>query len=613
MSAPIESYGMIGDCRTAALVGRDGSIDWLCLPRFDSDSVFAALVGGPENGRWLIGPRDGGEAASRRYLDGSPILETRFETEEGVVELIDFMPPGAAGCDLTRLLRGRRGRVRMRMELSLRFDYGKIVPWVRRAEVAGRRVLLAIGGPHMTVLSTAVETRGENERTIAEFEVGEGEEIPFTLSYAPSYQEVPAPADPREALRATEAFWRDWSSRCEAAGKVRKALGERAGEAVTRSLVTLKALTYAPTGGIVAAPTTSLPEAIGGARNWDYRYCWLRDATLTLIALMDGGYYDEARAWRDWLLRAAAGRPDQLSIMYGLAGERRLREWEAPWLAGYAGSRPVRIGNAAHAQLQLDVFGEVMDALHQARAGGLPESEPGWALQSAMIAHLEKIWRQPDAGLWEIRSERRQFTYSKAMAWVAVDRCIRSVENFGLPGPVEHWRRLRDTIHADVCRRGFDSARNCFVQVYGGQELDASLLLLPALGFLPASDPRFRGTVAAIERELMVDGLVRRYDTQETDDGVAGREGVFLACSFWLADAYGMLGRRRKARALFERLLDLRNDLGLLAEEYDPEAGRQLGNFPQAFSHVALVTSAIRLANEAGAEERSPSAAPAEA
>jgi GH15 family glucan-1,4-alpha-glucosidase len=607
----IESYGLIGDCETAALVGRDGSIDWLCWPRFDSDSTFAALLGRPDDGRWLIGPADAGEAATRRYLDGTSILETRFETAGGAVDLLDFMPLRGTNSDVVRLVRGRRGRVRMRMELVLRFGYGQIVPWVRQAESDGRRVLLAIGGPHMTVLDTPVATHGENHHTVAEFEVGEGEEIPFVLTYAASHRALPRLIDPAQALRETCGFWEDWAKRCERPLKVRTRLGDRAGDAVSRSLVTLKALTYAPTGGLVAAATASLPERIGGERNWDYRFCWLRDATLTLIALMDAGYYAEAEAWRDWLLRAVAGRPDQIQIMYGIDGERRLSEWKAPWLAGYEGSRPVRFGNAAHRQLQLDVFGEVMDALHQARCGGLPESAPAWALERALVRHLESVWRDPDEGIWEVRAERQQFTHSKVMAWVAVDRCIRSVEDFGLEGPLERWRRLREEIHADVCRNGYDADRNTFVQVYGGRALDASLLLLPQLGFLPASDPRFAGTVAAVERELMVDGLVLRYDTGRTDDGLPVGEGAFVACSFWLADAYAMLGRQREAHALFERLLDLCNDVGLLAEQYDPRARRQLGNFPQAFSHLALVSSAVRLASRWKAEERSPEAADA--
>ena len=609
MSNPIESYGLIGDCETAALVGRDGSIDWLCWPRFDSGSVFAALLGEPKDGRWLIGPAEGGDAVSRRYLDGAAVMETRFETAEGAVEIVDFMPLRDGKSDLVRLVRGRRGRVRMRMELVLRFDYGRIVPWVRRVDTDAGRALLAIGGPDMVVLNTPVETRGEDSRTVAEFEVAEGEEVPFILTHCTSYLPVPAPAQPREALEETLRFWHGWSHRCEEALTVREHLGDVAGDAVKRSLVTLKALTYAPSGGIVAAATTSLPERLKGDRNWDYRFCWLRDATFTLIALMDGGYYDEAEAWRDWLLRAVAGNPAQIQIMYGIAGERRLDEWEADWLAGYGGAKPVRIGNAAHGQLQLDVFGEVMDALHQARTGGLPENDPAWALERKLIEHLEGIWRQPDDGIWEIRAERRHFTHSKVMAWVAVDRCIRSVENFGLEGPVEDWRRLREEIHADVCANGYDTDRGTFVQAYGEKTVDASLLLLPTLGFLPAADPRFEGTVAAIERELMVDGLVRRYDTQRTNDGVSGDEGAFLACSFWLVDAYCMLDRTREASELFDRLLALRNDLGLMAEQYDPKAGRQLGNFPQAFSHVALVSSATRLARRRKADERSPEAA----
>jgi len=606
MSQPIESYALIGDCETTALVGRDGSIDWLCWPRFDSDSTFAALVGEPKDGRWLIGPAEGGEAVERHYLDGSTVLVSRFETDEGAVELVDFMPIRDGASDLVRLVRGVSGRVRMRMDLVLRFGYGAVVPWVRRTEVDGEQVLLAVGGPDMAALRTPIETRGEDEHTLAEFTVAAGAEVPFVLTWTPSHLDVPRAVDTAGALAATCERWRAWSARCKAAGTVRERLGDAAAAAVDRSLLTLKALTYAPTGGIVAAPTTSLPELIGGSRNWDYRFCWLRDATLTLIALMDGGFYDEARAWRDWLLKSAAGRPDQLQIMYGLAGERRLVEWEVEWLAGYEGSRPVRVGNAAHGQLQLDVFGEVVDALHQARVGGLPESAPAWALQRALVGHLAKIWRDPDKGMWEVRSEPRHFTYSKAMAWVAFDRVVQSVEQFGLEGPVEDWRRIRDEIHADVCLNGYDGRRNCFVQAYGGDELDASLLLLPTLGFLAADDPRYLGTVAAIERELVRDGLVRRYDTCRTPDGVPGDEGVFLACSFWLVNAYAMTGRRAEAEAMFHRLLALANDVGLLAEEYEPRAGRLLGNFPQAFSHLALVTSALRLAGCTRTTERAP-------
>lgn len=609
MNKPIESYGLIGDCETAALVGRDGSVDWLCWPRFDSDSTFAALLGDDDNGRWLIGPAAGGEAVRRRYRDDSLILETEFEGEDGsAVTLIDFMPPRGSNSDIVRLVKGRRGRMKMRLELVIRFGYGRTVPWVRRVKDSGERALVAVAGPDMVILRTPVETRGADSRTVAEFEVGEGEEVPFVLTYGRSHLPLPEPIDVAEALADTEAYWANWSARSRGELNLDWRLGKRAEDAVVRSLVTLKALTYGPTGGIVAAATTSLPERIGGNRNWDYRFCWLRDATLTLIALMDAGYFDEAEAWRDWLLRAVAGNSEQIQIMYGIAGERRLSEWTVPWLKGYADSLPVRIGNAASGQMQIDVFGEIMDALHQARKGGIAENEAAWALEQALIDRLEEVWSKPDHGMWEVRSERRHFTYSKIMAWVAVDRCVRSVENFGLVGPVDRWRRLRDAIHDDVCANGYDADRNAFVQSYGGKSLDASLLLMPTLGFLPASDRRYRGTVEAIEKTLMADGLVKRYDTEESEDGVGGKEGAFLACSFWLADAFTMLGRRDDAEAMFERLLALRNDLGLLSEEYDPGARRQLGNFPQAFSHVALIHTAQRLSRAAPAksEERAP-------
>jgi GH15 family glucan-1,4-alpha-glucosidase len=593
----IEDYALIGDCETAALVGRDGSIDWLCWPRFDSGACFSALLGTPEHGRWLIAPHgDPAEArVTRRYRPGTLILETEFETAEGAVTLTDFMPLRGQASDLVRIVAGRRGRVRMRTELVLRFGYGSIVPWVTRLD---DRTLRAVGGPDMVVLHTPTPLHGEGLHTVGDFEVAAGQSLPFYLTYAPSHHPVPDPIDPEAALRDTERFWREWSDRCRDTGEW--------SEAVRRSLVTLKALTYRPTGGIVAAPTTSLPELIGGPRNWDYRFCWVRDATLTLMALMNAGYYDEAGAWRDWLLRAVAGSPEQMQIMYGIAGERRLSEWEVPWLPGYEDSRPVRIGNAAHAQHQLDIYGEVMDALHQARRGGLAASEPGWAVQRGLLGHVGAVWREPDEGIWEVRGERRHFTHSKVMAWVALDRAVRSVERLGLDGPLEAWRRLRQEIHRDVCRRGFDPGLNSFVQSYGSKQLDASLLLLPVMGFLPPGDPRIRGTVEAIERRLVVDGLVLRYDSSEADDGLPPGEGAFLACSFWLADAYVMLGRTDDARRLFERLLSLRNDVGLLAEEYDTGSKRQVGNFPQAFSHLALVNTAHNLTRTAKpAEQRS--------
>ena len=582
----IEDYALIGDCETAALVGRNGSIDWLCWPRFDSPACFAALLGRPEHGRWTLHPADDAAAISRTYRDHSLILETRFDTAGGAATLIDFMPPRGHNSDVVRLVRGDSGRVRMTMELVLRFDYGSIVPWVSRLDDGTWR---AIAGPDMVVLRTPVEVKGKDLTTIAEFDVAAGETVPFVLTYGASHKPPPNAIDPIASLRGTETFWKDWAARaCED--------GEWC-DAVKRSLIVLKALTYAPTGGIVASPTTSLPEKLGGTRNWDYRFCWLRDATLTLLSLMNAGYHDEARAWRDWLLRAGAGSPRQLQIMYGLAGERQLREWEVPWLPGYEQSRPVRIGNAAHGQLQLDVFGEVMDALHQARRGGISGDTSEWPFQKALLQHLARIWAEPDQGIWEVRGSKQHFTFSKVMAWVAFDRAVKTAELFGLEGPVERWRAVQEQIHAEVCARGFDHRRGCFVQAYESNQLDASLLLLPTTGFLPASDPRVRATIEAVERELLCDGFVMRYDTGATDDGLPAGEGVFLACSFWLADAYVMLGRVDEARALFERLLALRNDVGLLSEEYDTRLRRQVGNFPQAFSHVALVNTAHNLSH----------------
>ena len=582
----IEDYALIGDCETAALVGRNGSIDWLCWPRFDSPACFAAVLGRPEHGRWLLQPAAEVTGTSRDYRGHSLILETSFQTRDGAVTLIDFMPPRGRNSDVVRLVRGDAGRVRMTMELILRFDYGSIIPWVSRLEDGTWR---AIAGPDMVVLHTPVEVRGKDLTTVAEFEVAAGETIPFALTYGASHKRPPQPIDTAASLRGTEAFWKDWAAR--ACGD-----GEWC-DAVKRSLMVLKALTFAPTGGIVAAPTTSLPEQLGGARNWDYRYCWLRDATLTLLALMNAGYHEEARAWRDWLLRAGAGSPQQLQIMYGLAGERQLPEWEVPWLPGYEQSRPVRIGNAAHGQLQLDVFGEVIDALHQARRGGIAPDTSEWPFEKALLEHVAGTWTEPDHGIWEVRGPRQHFTFSKVMAWVAFDRAVKSAELFGLEGPVDRWRTIQREIHTEVCERGFNRTRGCFVQAYGSTQLDASLLLLPTTGFLPASDPRVTATIEAVERELLCDGFVMRYDTGKADDGLQAGEGVFLACSFWLADAYVLLGRIDEARALFERLLSLRNDLGLLSEEYDTRLRRQVGNFPQAFSHVALVNTAHNLSH----------------
>jgi len=583
---PIEDYALIGDCETAALVGRDGSIDWLCLPRFDSDSCFAALLGNPENGCWTMAPEEAAQV-SRRYRGDTLILETTFKTSSGSVLLVDFMPLKDRCCELMRLVFGLEGRVRMRSQIIIRFDYGSTVPWVTRLDDGALR---AIAGPQMLLLKTPAPLRGEGMTTVSEFTVEQGQRIPFVLSHAPSYLPPPDSIDPFTALEQTERFWNRWAAACTNAGRWSKI--------VLRSLITLKALTFAPTGGIVAAATTSLPESIGGLRNWDYRFCWVRDATLTLTALMGGGFFEEASAWRDWLVRAAAGSPNQLQIMYGIAGERRLWEWEVAWLAGYKASKPVRIGNAAHAQLQLDVFGELMDALYQARRNGLPRSEPAWAVELALLEHLESIWRKPDSGIWEMRGPPRHFTHSKMMAWVAFDRAIKSAQEFGMPGPIEQWQRVRTEIHDDVCRNGYDAERNAFVQSYGSKELDASLLLTPAIGFLPASDPRVRATVEAVERDLLVDGFVHRYRTSRADDGLPPGEGAFLACSFWLADAYCLLGRTRDAEQLFERLVGLCNDVGLLSEEYDPHGRRMLGNFPQAFSHISLVNTAHNLSHE---------------
>ena len=587
MPARIEDYALIGDCETAALVGPDGSIDWLCWPRFDSGACFAALLGGPEHGRWIVAPKDPNARVSRHYRDDTMILETEFETDEGAVTLIDFMPLRDARSDIVRMVVGKRGRVTMRTEIVLRFDYGSLVPWVSRLD-DGR--LRAIAGPDMIVINSPVELHGENFTTVGEFTVAAGDRIPFTMTWGPSHLEPPRSVDADKALRVTEEFWHKWVSRCTYKGELR--------EPVIRSLLTLKSLAYHPTGGIVAAPTTSLPECIGGTRNWDYRFCWLRDATLSLLSLMDAGYFQEAAAWRNWLLRAAAGAPDQVQIMYGLAGERMLLEWEVGWLPGYEYSRPVRIGNAAHQQLQLDVYGEVMDALHQARRGGIAESTDAWQLQKALAAHLTEIWDKPDHGIWESRGEPRQFTHSKIMAWVAIDRAVKSAEQFGLDGPVDEWRALRQRIHDTVCDRGFNAKLGSFVQSYDTDLLDASLLMIPLVGFLPPSDPRVRGTVECIEQRLVADGFVLRYDTSASDDGLPPGEGAFLACSFWLADNYVLLGRKDDAKKLFDRLLSLRNDVGLLSEEYDPKLKRQVGNFPQAFSHVAMLSTAFNLGHD---------------
>ena len=599
MPSRIEDYALLGDCETAALVAMDGSIDWLCWPRFDSDACFAALLGTPDNGRWQIAPSRGSARISRRYRGDTLILETRFETDEGSALLIDFMPLRGQNSDVVRIVVGEKGSVEMRHELVVRYGYGRTVPWVTRLDDG---TLQAISGPDMIVLNSPICSHGEGLKSVADFTVSAGERIPFVLTYGMSHLPLPAPVDAEAALEQTEAFWNEWSKMGETKGEW--------SEAVRRSLVTLKALTYAPTGGIVAAPTTSLPEQLGGVRNWDYRFCWLRDATLTLLSLMNAGHYGEAKAWREWLVRAAAGAPRQMQILYGIGGERRALEWEVEWLPGYEGSKPVRIGNAAHDQLQIDVYGEVMDALHQGRRGGLAPSDSSWALQRALLTHLESVWNEPDEGIWEVRGGRRHFTFSKVMAWVAFDRGIKGAEECGLDGPVDHWREIREEIQLDVCSHGFDAELGSFVQSYGSKQLDASLLLLPTVGFLPVSDSKIVGTVEAIERSLLVDGLVLRYNTVETSDGLPAGEGAFLACSFWLADVYVMMGRVKEARSLFENLLALRNDVGLLAEEYDTRIGRQVGNFPQAFSHISLLNTAQNLTRAKGpVKQRSDDAA----
>ncbi len=595
----IEDYALIGDGETAALVSRAGSIDWLCWPRFDSAACFAALLGDTRNGRWVIAPDAPPTRITRRYLDDTLVLETTFETATGTAVMVDFMPPRASASDVVRIVRGVAGRVRLRSELVIRFEYGSIVPWVTQAH-GGETELRAVAGPDSLTLRTPVPFKGVDTQSIAEFEISAGECLPFVLTYSASHLPTPLPVNAERALNDTIEFWHAWTSRCAADTPWRPA--------VVRSLVTLKALIYAPTGGIVAAPTTSLPEMPGGTRNWDYRYCWLRDATFTLLSLMDAGYFEEAERWRDWLVRALAGDPAQAQIMYGLGGERRLTEWEVPWLSGYQDSRPVRIGNAAAGQMQLDVYGEVADALHHARVGGLAPNAPAWAVQRALTAHVEKVWQQADEGIWEVRGARQQFTHSKVMAWVALDRAIKAIEKFGVDGPAERWREVRGRIHADVCANGYDPGRRSFVQAYGSRELDASLLLIPLVGFLPPEDPRIAGTLRAIEENLMVDGLVHRYHTARTDDGLPPGEGAFLACSFWYVDNLTLCGRYDEAREMFERLLELRNDVGLLAEEYEMRERRQLGNFPQAFSHVALVDSAFNLSaspHERPAEQRS--------
>jgi GH15 family glucan-1,4-alpha-glucosidase len=588
MPLRIEDYALIGDCHTAALVGSDGSIDWLCVPRFDSGACFAALLGGPEHGRWRIGPSGKGTAVRRRYREGTLILETEFETDAGCVRLTDFMPASRTRFDVVRIIEGVRGRVELSMELIVRFDYGSIMPWVRRCG----DVLAFTAGPDTLELAGSIAVEGQGMKTIAEFTVGAGEKQWLSLNYRHSHLDVLPPVDPYEELESADRLWRKWSGR----GNIET----RWQEAVSRSLITLKALQYRPTGGIVAAPTTSLPEQPGGVRNWDYRFCWLRDATFALNALLLAGYIQEATEWREWLLRAVAGSPQDLQILYGVTGARRLEESQLPWLPGYQGAAPVRVGNAASKQFQLDVYGEVMDTLHLARMSGLDPEPAAWNLQVALLEFLESNWQRPDDGIWEVRGPQRHFIHSKIMAWVAFDRGIKDAESDGLEAPLERWRQSRDAIHAEVCAKGFDAKRGCFVQSYGSLHLDASVLLMAQVGFLPPNDPRVRGTVAAVERELMADGLVLRYSTETGVDALPAGEGAFLPCSFWLADCYALTGRRAEGEALFERLLALRNDVGLIAEEYDPRAQRMLGNFPQAMTHMALVNTARLLSMPEG-------------
>ena len=581
--ARIEDYAFLSDTQTGALVSRDGCVDWLCFPRFDSGACFAALLGDRQNGRWSFWPEGEITARRRRYRGATLILETEIETAEGAVRLIDFMPPRGENPDIVRIIEGLRGKVRMKMDLIIRFDYGHVVPWVRKQDGD----LEAIAGPDALVLRTPVETRGEDLTTLADFTVAEGERIPFVLTWFPSHEKPARAIDPEHALQETIAYWEEWSCKCKPQGEWH--------EAVLRSLITLKGLTYAPTGGIVAAATTSLPEEIGGVRNWDYRICWLRDATFTLYSLMSAGYLEEARAWREWLLRAIAGSASQMQIMYGVQGERRLEEYEIPWLAGYENSKPVRVGNAASEQFQLDVYGEILAVNYVAHRAGIANNEADWHLQIQLMRFLETKWREPDEGIWEVRGGRKQFTHSKMMAWLAFDRAVKLAESCNCPAEehLERWRETRDEIHREVCERGYNAKKNAFTQVYGSEELDASLLMMPLTDFLPIEDERVVGTIEAIQRELMWEGLVLRYRPEESGvDGLPGGEGVFLPCSFWLADCLHLMGRTEEARDLFQRLLDLRNDLGLLSEEYHPKAKRQLGNFPQAFTHVALVNTA---------------------
>jgi GH15 family glucan-1,4-alpha-glucosidase len=585
----IEEYALVGDLQTAGLISRDGSVDWLCFPRFDSGACFAALVGEDGNGFWRVAPAGGGACNRRQYRDDTLILETEWDTESGCVRVIDFMPPRGKAPDIIRIVEGVSGTVTMTSELRIRFDYGHDVPWVRSVD----DTLSAVAGPDALFLRGPVRHVGRDYVSVAEFRVTAGDRIPFVLTWHPSHEPAPRPVDAEAALGDTEEFWTTWSAECTYRGEWR--------DAVIRSLITLKGLTYAPTGGIVAAPTTSLPEHPGGVRNWDYRYCWLRDATFTLQTFLINGYREEAVAWRDWLLRAVAGKPEDLQIMYGVAGERRLQEWEVPWLAGFGAASPVRIGNAAVDQFQLDVYGEVLDALQMSRLSGIAPTEQGWAIQRKLMEHLESRWTEPDEGIWEVRGPRRHFVHSKVMAWVAADRAVRAIEASGLDGPGNRWRALAEQIHREVCERGYDADRGTFTQYYGADAVDGALLLIPQVGFLPATDPRVIGTIETIRRELLVDGLVVRYRSEEQGtDGLPPGEGAFLACTFWLADALDLIDRHAEARELFERVLALRNDVGLLAEEYDVRGGRMLGNMPQAFSHVPLVNTAHNLTHGGG-------------
>jgi GH15 family glucan-1,4-alpha-glucosidase len=593
MAAKIEDYALIGDCETAALVDKNGSIDWLCWPDFSSAACFASLLGSEENGYWKISPAEGKGKTTRRYRPHTLILETTFEHKSGSFRLIDFMPVRQRNSHIVRIVEGIRGKVPVRMEMALRFDYGLTVPWVTQVPGGVR----AIAGPNLAVLRASVPLSGENMRTVADFTVSKGDRVGFSLSYGLSYKRNPAKIDLARTLRQAEQSWRRWSARLKYKGKY--------SDVIERSLITLRALIYRPTGGIVAAVTTSLPERIGGVRNWDYRYCWLRDATLTLLALVNGGYLNEAIAWQDWLLRALAGSPEQVQIMYGLKGDRQLIEWEVGWLSGYEKSKPVRIGNAASSQVQLDIYGEVMNCFYQAHRSIGHHTEDDFCVMAKLMLQLEKIWGKPDSGIWEVRGEPQQFTYSKMMTWVAFDRAVRIAEQFHYQAPVEKWKTIRETIHREICANAFNKKKNSFMQAYGSSQLDAALLLMPVVGFLPGSDPRIKGTVEAIERELMPDGLVLRYKTTQVDDGLPPGEGVFLACSFWMVSSLHAIGRTRDAKKLFTRLLKLRNKLGLLSEEYDPASKRMVGNFPQAFSHIAMVNAAFDL--DTKSKTRNPS------